>query len=350
MNVDGSTTVAVTGAGGHLGSQVVAALMERGARVRAITRRAQAHLAASDVDCLLADVRDGRALEAAFQGCQLVIHCAGPRPGTPDAGDQRSVLLGGSLAVARAAAAVGARRLVHVGGLMAMDLTAGREVDAASPRAVGPFAVAFDRAKAEAEAAVFGVGQASGLEVVVVHPGGLLGPGERSPGPIDALLLDLWERRLAVLPAGGYHWVDVRDVASGVLSAAVRGQPGAAYLLAGHPASLKELAELASRFTRTPAPRLQLPLWVTALASPALRWWAHLLGRPPRLTVDLVRTLGSTRRVRWDRAARDLGFEPRPLDESVADTLTWLARLPTAPRPRLRRPQRRRIALRRPSQ
>ncbi len=84
----------------------------------------------------------------------------------------------------------------------------------------------YARTKAEAPRLVLAAGQA-GLDVSVVHPSGICGPYDCGAGHLTQLFIDYYKGRLTACVAGGYDFVDVRDVADGIIAAAQKGKPGA---------------------------------------------------------------------------------------------------------------------------
>jgi dihydroflavonol-4-reductase len=138
-------------------------------------------------------------------------------------------------------------------------------------------------------------------------------------------LLALCEKRLPALVAGGFDWVDVRDVVAGALEAEKHAHIGGRYLLPGHWASMRDLAAMVQEITWTRPPRLAFPQWMARLGVPFGTRFTKLDGEHPLYTPVSLRALRSNRVVSRARAARDLGYHPRPLQETLVDTLQWFA-------------------------
>jgi dihydroflavonol-4-reductase len=146
-------------------------------------------------------------------------------------------------------------------------------------------------------------------------------------------LLALCQKRLPALVAGGFNWVDVRDVAAGAMAAEDRAPIGSRYLLPGHWVSLRELAAMVTEITWTRYPRLVVPMWLARLGVPFYSYFAKASGKDPLYTSVSLRALRGNRMVSRKLAARDLGYHPRPLQETLADTVRWFARTEHLPRP-----------------
>jgi nucleoside-diphosphate-sugar epimerase len=310
----------VTGGSGYVGTNLVLALRAAGRPVRVVDLRRPAELTDPGVTWAQADVRDRSAMRRAVAGADVVYHLAavislvgGLR------GRVESVNVGGVRSVAEAAREAGVRRLVHCSSVHAFDAgaRAGEPLDEECPRALDPRLPAYDRSKAAGEAALREV-VARGLDAVVVNPTGVLGPRDDGPSRIDAGLYALWRRRLPAAVAGGFDWVDVRDIVDGLLAAETRGRTGESYLLPGHRCSVRDLLALAAGIGGVPVPP-SVPMWclrpVAPLATAVGRRWPH----PMLPTADTLHTLRTFPYVDGGKAARELGYRPRPLAETLRD-------------------------------
>jgi nucleoside-diphosphate-sugar epimerase len=313
----------VTGGSGYVGTNLVLALRAAGRPVRVVDLR-QPAVSDPDVTWIQADVRDRAAMRQAFAGADIGYHLAAVISLVGGLGGRvESVNVGGVRVVAEAARKAGVRRLVHCSSVHAFDAgavagaRAGAPVTEDCPRADDPRLPAYDRSKAAGEAALRAV-VARGLDAVVVNPTGILGPRDDGPSRIGAGLYALWRRRLPATVAGGFDWVDVRDVVHGLLAAETHGRTGESYLLPGHRCSVRDLLVLAAGVGGVPVPPA-VPLWslrpVAPLATAVGRRWPH----PMLPTTDMLHTLRTFPYVDGTKAATELGYRPRPLAETVRD-------------------------------
>jgi len=148
-------------------------------------------------------------------------------------------------------------------------------------------------------------------------------------------LLALAQGQLPALVAGGFNWVDVRDVVEAALRAEERAPAGAQYLLSGHWVSLRDVAALVQEITTVPAPRFVCPLPLAPVGAPLATLWARLRGTRPLFTTASLLALRSNRHISHARAAGDLGYGPRPFRQTIEDTLRWFAEAGCLPCPRL---------------
>jgi dihydroflavonol-4-reductase len=315
----------VTGASGHIGANLVRALLEQGRRVRVVVHDSDVGLDGLGVERVLGDVRDPASMRAAFDGAQVVFHLAAiiSIEGDPH-GHVAAVNIQGARNVAEAALACGVRRLIHTSSIHAFDQYCARSgpLTEASARSKGPKLPAYDRSKAAGEAGVREV-IAQGLDAVVVHPSGVVGPFDYRPSRMGQVLLDLYHRRLPALVPGGYNFVDVRDVVAGMLAAEKQGQRGESYLLAGEWAAVRTIAEIAARCTGVPAPRIVTPFWMAHVGVPFMTVWARLTKTHPIYTHESLGALKVDSKTDLAKARRDLGYVPRPLEDTIRDTYAW---------------------------
>ena len=311
----------VTGASGHLGANVVRALVEAGESVRAVDVRPGAALRGLDAEFVRGDVLDPSTLENTFSGAEFVLHLAAriSIAGDPD-GSVRRVNVDGVRHVAEAALAAGVRRLVHCSSLHAYDVggTDGplRET---GPRATDSRLPAYDRSKAAGEDELRRVVD-RGLDAVILNPSGMFGPVDPEPSRMGRVLLAMFVGRMPITVKGAFDWVDVRDVAAALIAATDRGRRGENYLVGGHRASVTELGRLAAEVAGGRPPRLEMPLAPVRLAAAAA---VRLVGRRRAgrllLTPESLHALETDPVVDCSKAIAELGYRPRPLAETVAD-------------------------------
>ncbi|MBN2114124.1 MAG: NAD-dependent epimerase/dehydratase family protein [Acidimicrobiia bacterium] len=318
----------VTGASGHLGAALVRRLLEGGDRVRVMVHRQARALEGLDVEAMPGDVLNPASLRAAFGGAEVVYHLAGVvsiRGGL--GGRVWAVNVDGAAHAARAARESGVRRMVSCSTVHAFDLEAGKgPVDESAPRVRpdSPRHPVYDRSKAEGERRVR-VEIEQGLDAVVVHPTGVIGPLDFEPSRMGQFLLRLHRGTLPALVRGGFDFVDVRDVAEAMVRAATQGGRGESYLLGGRFWPIAALAEMAAAVTGRRHRRPVLPLGVARLGVPFLRLVAAAGGREPLYTAESLTVLRVGRVVDHSKAARELGYSPRPTEESIADAYRWFA-------------------------
>jgi dihydroflavonol-4-reductase len=317
-------TVAVTGASGHVGGNLVRALLARGRGVRVLARRDRRAIAGLDVEIVEGDLFDEAALARLVDGAGTVFHLAARISivGAEGGLVERTNVLG-TRNIAAACLAAGVGRLVHASSIHAFCTSPnGEVVDETRALALDRRQMDYDRSKALGTLEVLAAVE-RGLDAVIVHPSGIVGPCDFKVSRMGEVLLDLYHRRLPALIDGGYNWVDVRDVVAGLLAAEEKGRCGERYLLTGRWAHIAELAALVTMFTGRPTPRFATPLWLALPASYGSLLWGRLSRTTPKFTPKAVRSVAMHRYVSHMKATDELGYNPRPLEETVRDTLAW---------------------------
>lgn len=316
-------TTVVTGASGFIGNALVRELLSRGRSVRAVVHSSRLGLEGLDVEVVRADVRDPVPLRAAFDGAESVFHFAAVISLTGDLGGLvTDTNVQGAENAARAALDASVKRYVHCSSIHAFDLTDSASViDETAPRA-GRRHPVYDRSKALGEAAVRRVA-AEGLPGVIVHPTGVIGPGDYRPSRIGQVLLDMAARRFPALLPGGFDWVDVRDVCATILATEERGRAGESYLLSGWWHSARELAAFGEEVTGVAPPRFDAPMWLARGLAPFGDAWGRLTRTEPRLNSDTLAALRAARDISRAKAEEELGHRPRSIRESVHDAYQW---------------------------
>ncbi len=319
--------VCVTGGTGFLGWQIVRQLLPltRHVRIlgltpasRSLMRELQTH------DCVFADVRDAEAVGFALRGCDIVFHAAGPVAVWGSMLPRmRDIHVVGTQQVLRALPA--GARLVHTSSVVAVGASAGAEILTETSRFnLQRLRVDYVHAKKAAEeVALDAAGR--GVDVVVVNPAYLIGPEDLDESVMGRFCLRFWRGQLPMTPPGGLNFVDVRDAAQGHLLAAERGRRGTRYILGGENRTMNEfVACLAAVGGLAPRRRILLsPLMQTALACLA-ECRAALVRRAPYPSRQHARLS----QFRWyycsRRAHTELGYDTRPLRDSLADAHRWL--------------------------
>ncbi len=319
----------VTGSAGHLGSHVVKALIERGDRVRALVLPGERCPDYVPRSALLTeiegDVRDVSSLGRFLDGCggeAVVIHCAGIVEITGKSNRRLfDVNVGGTENVLSACKQYGARRLVYVSSVHAIPILPRgqvmREIEAFSPDDVaGP----YDKSKAEATRRVLDAAK-GGLDAVCVHPAGIIGPHGNPAVGAARLITACLKGRLAAAVRGGFDFVDVRDVADGIVAAADAGRPGACYILSNRFVSFRELLDTLTGVAGLRKVRLFLPAWVALAVAPLAETYYRLMKKAPLFTRYALHTATRNALYSHEKATRELGYKPRSLTRTMIDTV-----------------------------
>ncbi len=317
----------VTGGAGFIGSHLVERLVGMGERVRVVERpSADTEHLPGDVEVVRADIRDRSAVVAALAGGRWVYHlAANPNLWARDRSEFDAVNHRGTVHVLDAALEAGAERVLHTS--TESILTCARhkgpiteDVEIALSDAVGPYCRSKLRAENEALARA-----RAGRPVVVANPTMPVGPGDRGLSPPTRLIRDFCRGRLPARMDCTLNLIDVRDVAEGLIRTMQRGRPGHRYLLGGENLTLLGLLGHLSDLTGVAVPRCRVPYAMgLAVAAFSELWADHVTGRPPKATLTGVRLTRRTMQFDPSQSLAELGLQPRPVRQSLADAVAWL--------------------------
>jgi dihydroflavonol-4-reductase len=313
----------VTGATGKVGHSIARALLERGDEVHVLVRnpgRASSQLPPG-VQAIRGDVTEPATVEQAAAGCELVFNAMGlPEQWFADPDIFERVNARGTETVVRAAAAAGARRVVHTSTIDVFHAEPGTPFDE-SQLADYPKGTAYERSKQHAERLALAAAAEAGVELVIVNPAAVYGPGPAGSASVElGLLRPVVEgRRAAVplLPPGGLPMVYSTGLATGQLLAAARGVPGERYILCDGQMSFRELAETAVRLAgrgRVP-PVMPVPLAKALAAAGEIA--SRAIRKPPLLPKGQLHFFLWDARPQSGKAQRELGWVPTPLEEGL---------------------------------
>jgi dihydroflavonol-4-reductase len=316
----------VTGATGFTGGHLARALVARGDAVSALVRNespAATALAQAGIVLVRGDVRDPAALAAATADVDVVYHVAAiyRQAGVPDE-NYRAVNATAVKEIVEAAARAGVRRVVHCS-------TVGVHGDIAHPPAnedapLDPGDI-YQVTKLEGENLARDAGARLGIEVTIVRPTGIYGPGDRR---LLKLFRGVARRRWVTLGAGDiyYHLTFIDDLVEGFHLCATH--PAAAnrtYILAGgEVTTLNALVALVAEGAGVPVPTLHLPAWPFRAAGAACEAVCAPLGIEPPIYRRRVDFFTKSRAFDITRARREIGFAPRVgLRDGIRRTLDW---------------------------
>lgn len=319
----------VTGANGHLGNTLVRTLLKHGHRVRAGVRDVKhvAPFAGLECELVYAQLQDEAALLKALEGVDVLFQVAAVFKHWakhPEA-DIVQPNVQGTRCVLEAASRAGVKRVVYVSSVAAVghDASALDEThwNQASENA-------YYRSKILSEQMAWQTANALGLWMVSVLPSAMVGPNAGRLTDTLGFLQAVKDHKVPLDPGFNFNFVDVRDVANGMLLAAQKGRAGQRYLLANeHSSSLADLVDVLGYRLPRPAPR-----WLLMSLAWLQEGWAHLTGQPAQLMQSQVRLFHGVRQEYCIAKARaELGFNPRPPQQALREAFAYLDRRPEAP-------------------
>lgn len=321
----------VTGATGFLGKAVVQRLLTKAADIYALVMKDDplAGTLPNGIHVCVGNVCDPSSLDSFLDGADgqsCVIHCAGIVSVASRPGEQLyKVNVGGTKNIVSACISHSVGKLVYVSSVHALTekpkgIEIDAETDAFNPdRLVGDYA----KSKAMATRVVLDAARAS-LDASVVLPSGIIGPGDTAGGSITELLLSFLAGKLPIAVKGGYDFVDVRDVAAGIVACAEKGVRGKCYILSGHYATIRDILETVGRSTGIKKAVSYIPIALAKIVAPFYELDSIRRKKKLFFTPYAVHVLQSNARFSKKASENDLGYTPRSLKETLLDTVKWL--------------------------
>jgi dihydroflavonol-4-reductase len=318
----------VTGAKGHVGSTIIRYLKGTACSIRGLILPSEAGDSSDQVTYYKGDVTQIYSLDDVFSDTDdsevVVIHTAGlisiSHKITPRL---YNVNVEGTRNIIRQCISHGVKRLLYTSSVHAIPEpdkhTTIKEVSYFSKDSViGSYA----KTKAEATQAVLDAGK-QGLDTVIVHPSGILGPYDSGNNHMVQLVKMYLSNKLPAGVTGGYDFVDVRDVAKGCIAAVEKGKSGECYILSNRYCTVKDLIEIMRLYTNGKK-KICLPIGLLKPFCPIFEGVAKMSHTRPLFTSYSLHTLESNGHFSHDKATMELGYNPRDIKLTIADTIAWL--------------------------
>mgnify|MGYP002680129173 CR=1 FL=1 len=317
----------VTGAKGYVGYALVKELADRGERIRLSLHRDSHDFDEFNCEKVIGDVCSLDHLMQAFEGADTVYHVAGLVDITGKKDDLVwKVNYDGTKAVVEACKKCGVKNLVYVSSVDAIhvtdDMTVVREPDHFDPDLVNG---AYGKSKAAASQYVMDSSDEN-LKTCVVHPSCCIGPYDVKGTASVCAMIRLYIKGLfpVTLDFGAYNFVDVRDVAKGMIGAAEKGRGGQNYLLCGDKLTVREfIATLAKICGRKP-PKVALSKKTIIRLLPVIVKVFDMLKLPPVLNEMSIEILCQNCNFTYEKAAKEFGYKPMSAEDSLRDTIEWI--------------------------
>lgn len=321
----------VTGANGFLGNNIVRKLAAAHQEVRALVSSPDRANALQGLACQIfaGDVTKPETLTEIFDVPKsakvYAIHCAAivyikskPNPKVHEV----NVL--GTKHVAEKTLEIGGK-LIYVNSVHSLpvlpDHATMSEVEQFDPAAVEGI---YAKSKAAAAQLILDMTRERNLDACIVQPSGIIGPYDFGNSHLTQLIIDTATKRLKAGVKGGYDFVDVRDVADGILAACAKGRKSESYILSGHYATIPEVFQLVAAAMHEKPIKLFLPLWLAKATAPLSELYYKIKNQPPLYTKYSLYTLESNANFSHAKATKELDYHPRPLKSTIGDTVEWL--------------------------
>lgn len=314
----------IIGATGHLGNVTTKRLVQQGHTVCTLLLPGEdlSPLQGAPVEIVYGDIRDKAFLQANIATGDIVIHMAGVIDVSSKKNDHLiHVNVFGTKNVVDVCTQQGAR-LVYTSSVHVIPPLG--NIALKEPVVFDETKISGAYAKSKTIATRYLLEKCKqGLDACVVYPSGIIGPYDYKGSNVGQVICDHMNHKLFAYVKGGYNFVDVRDVADGVIAAAQNGRVGEGYILSGEYCSILNLIRFINeKLGETKIPP-RIPLGFAKITAPLGEWYYKVRGQKPSFSAYSLQTLQDPCNFSHEKAAMELEFHPRPVKQSIFDAVDW---------------------------
>ena len=312
--------IAVTGASGHIGSNLCHELQSLNYLLH-ILRYRNSVFESATTEVVDGDITDRDSLDPLMKGVDVVIHLAA-KISISDHDRELTFKINdlGTRHVVDACLAHGVKRLIHFSTIHAYNPHPLNETMDETRELVSTGGSAYDLSKVAGEKYALAA-MSKGLEVVVLTPTSVYGPNDNQPSLLGSAIMDIYNGKIPALVPGGYDFVFVKDVVQGIIASIDKGRNGEKYLLSGHYLSIKELAYKIGTIGQVKVTQTVLSSFFLKMLLPIFQLQSRLLNKPTRESLKAL--LESNPFISSEKATLELGSRKTPVDKALKETLEW---------------------------
>lgn len=316
--------VGVTGATGHLGTALCESLIDNGHQVRALVNKDKSISNKVPVASIEGNILDKPSLLRFMEGCDVVIHTAA----VIDLGHNNDprlydVNVIGTENILKCAKEAKVKKVIHVSSIHAYaQISKDTPIDEES-QYVSDNSLFYDQTKRDSQI-VAELAAKAGQDVVIVCPTSILGTPDYRPSRVGKAILDIYKGVIPAIIQGGFNFVDVRDVAEGIIKAMEKGRTGESYILGGDYYTLKQIASIILKLKGSKKDIKEIPVPFAYIGLPIVQLIANLFNREPiyeRNYLNIIKK--GSKFINSAKAKRELGYQSRPIETTLEDTISW---------------------------
>ncbi len=320
----------ITGANGFLGNNIIRKLeQEKNSEIRAFVLKGESIKSLENLKCKIyyGDITKKETLASVFENTDgkevFVIHCAGivyiKSKYNPLV---YNVNVNGTKNIIDKVLNINAK-LVYISSVHAIPECNGvitETVDFDPNRVEGLYA----KTKAEAAKYVMDAVKTKKLNACIIHPSGIIGPNDYGNSHLTELVKEVASGKLFACVKGGYDFVDVRDVAEGVINACNKNTKGECYILSNKYITIKELSDIICDCVKRKKINIVLPIWIAKIFASFFEIYYNLKKQTPLFTKYSLYTLSSNANFSNEKAKKELNFKNRDMIDTIKDTIKWI--------------------------
>lgn len=315
--------VAVTGASGHIGNCLVQELKKQGAGIKVLVHNFRSDLDKMDVELIRGNLLEPESLITLCEGVDVVFHLAAQIAIENNSSKHvYETNVTGTKNLIKAANHSRVRKFIHFSSIHAFQIGSPGQILNEERSLVESNKTIYEFTKAEGEREVRKAVK-EGLDAVILNPTAVIGPFDYRGSLLGQALIKIYQNKLPFLVSGGYNWVDVRDIVSASINAIESGRRGENYILSGEFRTLQELSAMISKLSGCKIP-VNIPVFLARFVCPFIQIYSSVTNKQPLYTFQSLDILiNSPVNISNTKARLELGFEPKPLEQTLTDTFNW---------------------------
>ena len=324
----------VSGANGHLGWSIVQELLKRGYSVRGSVTNLNDpvktdRLKKAGIEVVEARLEDGDSIQKAVKGCKSIFHVAAPfmmSSKNPKKDIYDAAILG-TKNIMEAARDNGIQKIIYTSSVGTLGESRNEDGFSTEEDLIENPKLHYIRAKKDSEKLAWEYAEKYSIDVITVLPSGMIGPGFQRSTPTTEIFVKLFRNEIPMLPPFHLDYVDVRDVAKGHADLFEKKDAKGRFILNGEGLHTKEVAQLLrEEFPDMKIPHMILPNWMMPAAVFFDLMESIVKGSKRLLTFDVVEEFGNGKMQKYSsqKARREINWNPRPVRESLRDTIKWI--------------------------
>lgn len=317
--------IAISGITGHIGNNLGKLLIQKGYEIKALLRNNKYDFVIDEkIERITGEINDPVALDLLCKDTEVLIHLAAKISIYPK--DRELIFktnIEGVKNVIDACLKNGVKKIIHFSSIHAHNSNGmNNSINEKTPY-VSSDNMAYDFSKSQGEQLMLKARE-KGINVCIINPTAVIGPNDFLPSFSGKMLMDIYTGRLPMIVKGGFDWVDVRDICNAVLNILEKNITNEKFILSGHYASIKQIAEHTCSVKGKNYNGIALPIWLAKIGVPFIAIYAKLSNTLPLYTsASLTALEEGSDLVEHKNATKLLAYDPRPLDESISDAVLW---------------------------
>jgi dihydroflavonol-4-reductase len=320
----------VTGSTGLLGNNLVRLLLAQGYEVKALVRskeKAAKQFAGLNLTLITGDMENIEGFTSEMAGCDVLFHTAAYfreySGGKKHWQQLEKINVKGTIKLLEEAEKYGIKKVIYVSSGGVIGPNNGNPSDETATPGKLSYENLYFKSKVLGEEAIAQFLKTHKIEVVLVLPGAIMGPGDIGPTGMGRLVLDFMESKIPGIIKGGFSVVDARDVAQAMINAVAKGKNGERYILGGDYASFADIAATLEKISGVPAPKTHISYPLAMMIAIFSELGAVFTKKDPLVTRINIKTLNAKIYLSSAKAQRELGVTFRALPEIMTDTIDW---------------------------